>query len=121
MRPKRGQKCPFRPLYEAFKDDPMTHIGASTWGAGLAFLKAFDAMTAEVDRVATPLLVLSAGENTYVDNSRHPLLCEAINAGTPGLGTLQTYPDEWHELLNEVRRVQHLETALGVFDSHLPQ
>ncbi len=108
-------------LYNAFKDDPMTHIGASTWGAGLAFLDALERVNRDVAAVAVPLLVLSAGDDAYVDADRHPLVCDAINAATPGLCTLETHPDAWHELLNEVDRAQHLETVLGFFDAHLPR
>ena len=105
-------------LYDQFKDDPLTHIGASTWGAGVAFFEGMDLMMAELDAVAIPVHVMTAGDEHYVDPDSHPVVCDGINSLSPGLCSQSFFGDDWHELLNEVDRAQYLEEALSFFDQH---
>ena len=107
-------------LYDAFKDDPLTHIGSSTWGASMAFLNGWDAMHADLDKVTAPIHVLSSGDDSYVDSKSHKLVCDGINLIHPERCSLETYASDWHELLNEVDRALYLESVLSFFDKQLP-
>lgn len=102
-------------LYDQFKDDPLTHIGAPTWGAGVAFLDGIDRMHAALDAVPVPIHVLTAGDDHYVDVPTQATVCDGINRHGAGPCTQSRYDDDWHELLNEVSRATYLGEALDFF------
>lgn len=108
-------------LYDAFANDPLTMIGSATWGAGLAFISAIDAMMASLADIQIPFFIQSAGDEHWVDDSSHPAVCDGINALYPEQCSLVIHPGEWHELLNEIDRAAYMEAYLDFFDSHLPE
>lgn len=108
-------------LYDEFANDPLTMIGSATWGAGLAFINAIDAMMASLADIQVPFFIQSAGDEYWVDDSSHAAVCDGINAIYPDQCSLVVHDGQWHELLNEVERATYMEAYLDFFDTHLPQ
>ena len=108
-------------LYDQFANDPLTIIGSATWGAGLAFIQAIDAMMLSLADIRVPFFIQSAGDEHWVDDTSHAAVCDGINAIYPDQCSLVVHENDWHELLNEVDRETYMADYLDFFDSHLPQ
>jgi len=105
-------------LYDLFKDDPLTLIGPATFGWVDKSFAAIDALFAD-GTLPIPLLLLQAGQETVVLPEKHQTFCDAVNAASAGRCTLQAFPDDRHELFNELDRAAVMETSLTFLDAAL--
>lgn len=106
-------------LYNKFKDDPLTIIGNPTWGWFDTTFKTQDKMIADAAKVTKPMLIMSAGQDTVVLPEKEQSFCDAVNAATAGICTISTYANDYHELFNELDRVDVMKQAIDFIDAGL--
>ncbi|NUB17580.1 alpha/beta hydrolase, partial [Azospirillum brasilense] len=84
--------------HDAFRDRPELRVGGVSFGWVRAALRAADHIrfTAPLERVTTPILLLSAPADAVVRSESHRLAAARL-----GNAVLKEHPDAKHELLME--------------------
>jgi lysophospholipase len=89
-------------IVAAYRDDPLVH-GSITPRMFAEVSAAMGLALQRSDRLQQPLLLVLAGDDRIVDTSRTVRFARGIQASDV---TVRVYPEQYHELLNELDRQQ---------------
>jgi alpha-beta hydrolase superfamily lysophospholipase len=106
-------------FYYEFKDDPITEIGPPTWGWVSAYFSTRDNLLAEASSITDPWLIFQAGQEVVVVPEAQNELCDKVNENQAGLCRLEVFPNDFHEIFNELDRKAAVEKMIEFFDEVL--
>ncbi len=106
-------------LWEQFAGNPLGEIGNPTWGWLEEVLLEQADLYADAGTLATPILLHQAGDEQYVDETKHDEVCATANAATADICTLEPWPGMYHELFRETCRWDLFAQSLPWVEGHM--
>jgi len=105
--------------YELFYRDPITEIGPQTWGWLSSACGGLADMRTDAPAVTDDFLILQAGIDKLVDSRGQDEMCDLINDNN-GYCEISLYPNDFHEIFQEVDREQAVEEAVAFIQERVP-
>jgi lysophospholipase len=106
-------------FYDEVKDDPITDIGQPTWGYLSAYFPMREALLAGTASITEPMLIFQAGLETVVIPEAQDELCDKVNETHADLCRIEVFPNDFHEIFNELDRAVAVTKMLEFFDEAL--
>jgi len=103
-------------VVEAYVNDPLVFHGKTPARLAAEMLKAMQRVTAEVEKISLPFIVIQGGEDRLVDPGGAQMLYE--RAGSEDK-TIKVYKGLYHEVCNEPERARVLNDVEAWLAAHV--